>query len=58
MRLDVDTLMTRYGYSREAAEQEVKRATCEHDYGTMCVSSPLVPFSNGPAGCVSAGRAS
>ena len=37
--MDVDTLMRRYGYSRKAAELEVKRAACEHDYGDMCMSS-------------------
>lgn len=39
--MTVETLMTRYGYSRAAAEQYVKRAACEHDYGTMCESSFL-----------------
>ncbi len=39
MKLDVETLMERYGYSRDAAEKEVRRASCEHDYGNMCETS-------------------
>jgi hypothetical protein len=35
----VEELVTEYGHSRAAAEQEVKRATCEHDYGKMCEST-------------------
>ena len=41
MKLTVETLMERYGYSRAAAEREVKCANCEHDYGGMCESSFL-----------------
>lgn len=52
MRLDVETLMTRYGYSREHAELEVRRAACEHDYGTMCESSFLGCFRT----CVKCGQ--
>lgn len=37
----VEELMTEYGYSRTAAELEVKRATCEHDFGDRCMSSGL-----------------
>jgi hypothetical protein len=34
-----DELVERYGYSRKAAEAEVKRANCEHDYGDQCMST-------------------
>lgn len=33
--LTVDRLMTEYGYGREQAELEVKRANCKHDFGDM-----------------------
>lgn len=32
MKLTVEKLVMEYGYSRAAAEQEVKRAYCEHEY--------------------------
>lgn len=35
----VEELMTEYGYSREEAEQDVRRATCEHDFGDRCEST-------------------
>lgn len=38
MKLTVESLMTEYGYSRASAEQEVKRAYCEHEYGDRCES--------------------
>ena len=38
MKLTVEKLMKEYGYERAQAEQEVKRANCKHDYGTMCTA--------------------
>lgn len=52
MRFTVENLVERYGYSRADAEREVKRATCEHDYGTMCESSFLGCFRT----CVKCGQ--
>lgn len=52
MKLDVETLAERYGYSRAHAEQEVKRAACKHDYGTMCESSFMGCFRT----CVRCGQ--
>ena len=35
----VEELVTEYGYTRAAAEQEVRRATCEHDFGDICMTT-------------------
>ncbi len=37
----VEELVTEYGYSREGAETEVRRANCNHDFGDMCETSPF-----------------
>ncbi len=37
----VEELVSEFGYTQEEAEKEVRRASCEHDYGDRCMSSFL-----------------